>query len=229
MSLTLAWQDDELQRAAIEEMIGARRLTRCSASRRRSRSRSSRSRAGGRRGRSRRRSPRRAHPDAQQVARAKGWLDLRDAFAGEASRDADGGSLTRGEAVVGSNNWAVAPKRTAHGNALLAGDPHLQLTLPSIWYEAHIVVPEVMDVYGVTLPLAPIVPIGFNRDVAWTATNTGADVMDFYRETVDDSVAPKRYLLDGAWRDLSIRTLITAMRPTPCSRPTRSIAPIAAR
>src|SRR5687767_284945 len=122
-------------------------------------------------------------PGAQQVARAEGWLRLRDAFGGVGARDADGASLTRGEAVVGSNNWAVAARRSAHGNALLAGDPHLQLTLPSIWYEAHIVVPEVMDVYGVTIPLAPIVPIGFNRDVAWTATNTGADVMDFYRET----------------------------------------------
>src|SRR5687767_13930963 len=71
-------------------------------------------------------------PGAAQVARANGWLELRDAFAGDLARGADGESLTRGEAVVGSNNWAVAPKRTAHGNALLAGDPHLQLTLLSI-------------------------------------------------------------------------------------------------
>jgi penicillin amidase len=206
MSLTLAWQDDELQRAALEELIGVEATDALFsveapiqepiepvAGRRAPRTVATPIPA-----------PRAA--GAQQVARAKGWLDLRANFAGDAARGADGESLTRGEAVVGSNNWAVAPKRTAHGNALLAGDPHLQLTLPSIWYEAHIVVPEVMDVYGVTLPLAPIVPIGFNRDVAWTATNTGADVMDFYRETVDDSVAPKRYMLDGAWRDLAVRT-----------------------
>src|SRR6185312_12551431 len=39
---------------------------------------------------------------------------------------------------LGSNNWAVAPARTRNRAALLAGDPHLDLTLPSIWYEAHL-------------------------------------------------------------------------------------------
>ena len=106
---------------------------------------------------------------------------------------------------LGSNNWAVAPSRTKAGHALLAGDPHLQLTLPSIWYEAHIVVPGQLDVAGVTLPGSPGVVIGFNRDVAWTFTNTGGDVMDSYAETVDNSVSPKQYKLDGAWKPLEIR------------------------
>ena len=51
---------------------------------------------------------------------------------------------------LASNNWAVSPSRSATGHALLAGDPHLDLTLPSIWYEAHLVVPGALDVYGVT-------------------------------------------------------------------------------
>ncbi|MDB4899260.1 MAG: peptidase penicillin amidase, partial [Gemmatimonadetes bacterium] len=51
-----------------------------------------------------------------------------------ASGDAD-------QRTMASNNWAVAPRRTADGHALLAGDPHLDLSLPSIWYEAHLVVP----------------------------------------------------------------------------------------
>jgi len=104
-----------------------------------------------------------------------------------------------------SNNWAVSPARTRDGYALLAGDPHLELTLPSIWYEVHLVVPGKLDVYGVTIPGAPAVVIGFNRDISWTFTNTSADVMDFYRETVDDSVNPARYKLDGQWRPLSRR------------------------
>ena len=112
---------------------------------------------------------------------------------------------TRGEAVVGSNNWAVAPERSASGHALLSGDPHLNLSLPSIWYEVHIVVPGELDVYGVSLPMTPTIPIGFNRDVAWTATNTGADVTDFYREVVDDSTSPTKYELDGEWRALEQR------------------------
>ena len=111
-------------------------------------------------------------------------------------------SLLSDEAVVGSNNWAVGPTRTAGGQALLAGDPHLQLTLPSIWYELHLVT-DSLDVYGVTLPLSPFPSIGFNRDVAWTATNTGADVVDFYRETVDDSIMPRRYRVDGVDREIA--------------------------
>lgn len=131
-------------------------------------------------------------PDSTRVALARAFGQLAQ-------------SLTRGEAVLGSNNWSVSPQRSATGNALLAGDPHLELTLPSIWYEAHLVVPGQLDVYGVSLPLAPIISIGFNRDMAWTMTNTGNDVVDFYREVVDDSTAPGRYLLDGAWRDVVSR------------------------
>ena len=110
-----------------------------------------------------------------------------------------------GELAVGSNNWAVSPKRTAAGHALLAGDPHLALSLPSVWYEAHLVVADTLDAYGVTLPGAPFVTIGFNRDIAWTMTNTGGDVADYYRETVDDAAQPTRYQLDGAWKPIELQ------------------------
>jgi penicillin amidase len=109
------------------------------------------------------------------------------------------------DALLASNNWAVAPERTAAGYALLAGDPHLELTLPSIWYEAHLVVPGELDVYGVTIPNVPTIVIGFNRDVAWSFTNTGADVIDFYEEELDDPERPSRYRLDGGWRPLERR------------------------
>jgi penicillin amidase len=91
--------------------------------------------------------------------------------------------------------------RTAAGKALLAGDPHLDMSLPSLWYEAHLVVPGILDVYGVTIPGAPGIIIGFTRDVAWSFTNTGADVLDLYEETVDDAKDPRKYQLDGAWKD----------------------------
>ncbi len=105
-------------------------------------------------------------------------------------------------AALASNNWAVSPARTASGHALLSGDPHLTLSLPSIWYEAHMVVPGELDVYGVTIPGLPGVVIGFNRDVAWSFTNTEADVLDYFREVVDDPLQPSRYWLDDEWRPL---------------------------
>ena len=119
------------------------------------------------------------------------------------------GNPSRDDAEVSrlfaSNNWAVSPARSKSGHALLAGDPHLELTLPSIWFEAHLVVPGKLDVYGVTIPGAPGLVIGFTRDVAWSLTNTGADVLDYYRETVDSQTRPMKYRLDGVWKDVERR------------------------
>jgi penicillin amidase len=98
----------------------------------------------------------------------------------------------------GSNNWVVAGARTQSGKPLLAGDPHLNLSMPSIWYELHIVTPA-MNVYGVTIPGAPLVIIGFNDAVAWSPTNTGADVLDFYSITFDGT-QQQRYRHNGEWK-----------------------------
>lgn len=116
-----------------------------------------------------------------------------------------GGSSDMAASALGSNSWAIGPGRSESGHAILAGDPHLGLSLPSIWYEAHLVVPGAMDVYGVTLAGVPAIVIGFNRHLAWTFTNTGADVMDLYLERLDDETAPARYFLDGEWAPLEAR------------------------
>lgn len=116
-----------------------------------------------------------------------------------------GGAMDEGEYPVGSNNWAVSPARSATGSALLAGDPHLGLTLPSIWYEAHQVVPDTIDSYGATLIGTPAIVVGFNRYLAWTFTNNSADVVDYYRETVDGTDAPNATLLDGEWQPVQRR------------------------
>jgi len=137
------------------------------------------------------------HGDSQTLIAALG-----DFLPASASSIVDTDERQRGFA---SNNWAVAPLRSATGDALLAGDPHLELTLPSIWYEAQLVVPGSLDVYGVTIPGLPGVIIGFNRDVAWTFTNTGADVLDFYTEQVDDAAHPTKYLVDKEWKPLEQR------------------------
>jgi penicillin G amidase len=113
----------------------------------------------------------------------------------------------------GSNNWVVAGSKTASGKPLLAGDPHLDLALPSVWYEAHLVTPS-MNTYGVTIPGAPLIIVGFNNDVAWTPTNTGADVLDFYSVVFDDA-AQRRYKHNGAWKPVreDIRPIRVAGKP----------------
>jgi len=83
---------------------------------------------------------------------------------------------------VGSNNWAVAPAKTKNGHAILCNDPHLQLNLPSLWYEVQLSSPE-QNVYGASLPGAPGVIIGFNDSISWGVTHGGRDVRDWYKVT----------------------------------------------
>ena len=80
---------------------------------------------------------------------------------------------------IGSNNWAVSPSKSLTGNAILCNDPHLSLTLPSIWIEEHIVTPEV-NAYGVSFPGFPGIMIGFNDYIAWGETNVSQDVEDLF-------------------------------------------------
>jgi penicillin amidase len=76
---------------------------------------------------------------------------------------------------------------------------HLAVTLPSIWYEAHLVTPTT-NAYGLTIPGAPVLVQAFNRHVGWALTNTGADQIDHYALTLDSSRT--RYRYEGEWRDL---------------------------
>lgn len=98
----------------------------------------------------------------------------------------------------GSNNWAVAGPRSASGAPLLAGDMHLSLSLPSIWYEAHLVTPTT-NAYGLTLAGAPVLIQAFNEHLGWALTNTNIDLIDHLVLEVDS--ARQRYRFEGEWRD----------------------------
>jgi penicillin G amidase len=83
--------------------------------------------------------------------------------------------------TTASNNWVVSGARSITGMPLLANDPHLHLTIPSIWYLAHLsYLGE--DVVGGVLPGGPGVSLGRNRETAWGMTNTGPDTEDIYLE-----------------------------------------------
>lgn len=96
---------------------------------------------------------------------------------------------------LGSNNWAVAGSKTASGNPILCNDPHLRLSLPSIWYELQIHTPA-YNAYGVSFPGVPIIIIGFNERIAWGVTNVGQDVLDWYEIQWTDEQRT-HYVLDG--------------------------------
>nr|WP_295934065.1 penicillin acylase family protein [uncultured Dyadobacter sp.] len=84
------------------------------------------------------------------------------------------------EEGIGSNNWAIGAEKSVTGYPILANDPHLELSLPSIWYQVQLHSPD-MNVCGVSLPGIPSIIIGFNQQVAWGVTNVDADVFDLYK------------------------------------------------
>ena len=84
--------------------------------------------------------------------------------------------------ATASNEWAVDGSHSVTGAPLLAGDPHLALTFPSIWYLARIQTPE-QTLAGATAPGVPFLVLGHNGHVAWTFTTTGADTEDIFVET----------------------------------------------
>lgn len=86
--------------------------------------------------------------------------------------------------TTASNNWVVSGARSVTGSPLLANDPHLGMTIPSIWYLAHLASPG-MDIVGAALAGGPGITLGRNRTSAWGMTNTGPDTQDIYLERLD--------------------------------------------
>jgi penicillin amidase len=107
------------------------------------------------------------------------------------------------EEGIGSNNWALSGAKTASGSPILANDPHLNLTLPSIWYQVQLHAPG-LNTYGVSLPGAPGIIIGYNKDIAWGVTNVAADVLDFYQITFKDD-SHRQYKYNNQWKNTTMR------------------------
>ncbi len=114
---------------------------------------------------------------------------------------------------IGSNSWAVDGSKTAGGYPILSNDPHLSVTLPSIWYEIQLhsngvngngVTSDGINAYGVSLPGAPGVIIGFNENLAWGVTNTGSNTLDVFEIEFRDN-SRTEYLHDGQWKPVRPR------------------------
>ena len=104
---------------------------------------------------------------------------------------------------LGSNNWVVSGQRTVSGKPMLANDPHLGLTTPSVWYFASMQAPGV-NVIGATLPGVPGVVLGRNNRVAWAFTNAGVDQTDLYLERINPE-NPDEYQTPDGWARFATR------------------------
>ncbi|WP_118951934.1 penicillin acylase family protein [Taibaiella helva] len=110
---------------------------------------------------------------------------------GDTARNA--AAIIKSASGIGSNNWALSGARTSDSAAILCNDPHLGLNLPSIWYEVQLTAPGI-NCYGVSIPGAPGIIIGFNDSISWGVTNNYRDVKDYYEIKSTD---PRLYVFDG--------------------------------
>lgn len=126
-------------------------------------------------------------PGLTELSAAPGWLRNADPHLraqGPDFRDDPISPIKRAPFAGASNAWAAAPARSASGGTLLANDPHLGLTAPSIWYLARLELAG-GGVIGGTIPGAPVVLVGRNSDLAWGLTTAYVDDVDIYIEKLN--------------------------------------------
>ena len=122
---------------------------------------------------------------------------------------------------IGSNDWVVGPGMSQTGGALLANDPHLGISMPSIWFINGLHCRTVSDacpydVAGVSFPGVPGVVLGHNARIAWGATNIDPDVQDLVIETVDPAdpnALPPRWGVHPVRRSATNRSRCPAADP----------------
>lgn len=152
-----------------------------------------------------------AMPDAPTVPPPE-LLDLRAARAGAPAPPSPG--------KPGSNAWAVAGAHVAGGGALIAGDMHLGLRVPAVWYRARLKTDggAPLELNGVTLPGVPAMVAGSNGSVAWSFTNSYGDWMDV-RGVSCDVKSGVYYTAVGEQRFKTGRERIEVLRGDPVAEP----------
>jgi acyl-homoserine-lactone acylase len=106
--------------------------------------------------------------------------------------------------IAASNNWAIAPQRSRSGKSLLANDPHLPLSQPSLWSFVQLRAPG-YQAAGVSVAGIPAVVAGFNGKLAWGMTMVMGDTQDLFLEQVRRQGGRLEYLADGRWLPLRER------------------------
>lgn len=102
--------------------------------------------------------------------------------------------------TAGSNAWAIAPKKSESGNAILLTQPHPPWLDDFLFFEAHLQSND-LNIYGITLIGSPAIAMGFNNNLGWALTFNQADSMDLIElELKEDS-----YLFDGKWISLEVK------------------------
>lgn len=119
-----------------------------------------------------------------------------------------------------SNNWVISGKRTLDGKPILANDPHLDASAPSIWYLTNLSTSKTR-VSGVTFPGVPGIVLGHNEFIAWGATNLGPDVQDLYIEKFNEK---NQFEGENGWQNPKIRVEEIMVRKNPLNTETETVS-----
>ena len=109
-----------------------------------------------------------------------------------------------------SNSWAAMPERSAAGGSLLANDPHLGLTAPTIWYLARLELAS-GGVIGGTIPGVPVVLVGRSEDLGWGLTTAYVDDQDVVIEELNPE-NPEEYRTPDGWAPFESRQSIIEVK-----------------
>ena len=112
---------------------------------------------------------------------------------------------------IGSNMWAVAPKKSANGKAMLFINPHLPWDGLVQWYEAHLLSDEGWNIMGATFFGSPFIGLGHNEHLGWSHTVNAPDTWDVYRVELNPD-NPRQYRYEGAWRDMTVVTEVLCVK-----------------
>ena len=103
--------------------------------------------------------------------------------------------------LEGSNAWVISGSRTQSGKPILAGDPHIRFSVPSVWYEAQLSAPG-FELYGHHQALNPFAFLGHNMDFGWSLTMFQNDDVDLILEKTNPD-NPNQVLHHGQWVDMA--------------------------
>lgn len=112
-----------------------------------------------------------------------------------------------------SNAWAAAPERAAAGGSLLANDPHLGFTAPTVWYLARLELAS-GGIIGGTIPGMPLVLAGRSEDFGWALTSSYLDDQDLYIEKLNPE-NPEEYLTPEGWKRFETKRSIITIKDQP--------------
>ncbi|MBL8187793.1 MAG: penicillin acylase family protein, partial [Acidobacteria bacterium] len=102
--------------------------------------------------------------------------------------------------VVGSNTWAVMPKKSASGRAMLFVNPHQPFFGPGQWIEGHVHSDSGWNMSGASFPGSPFPTLGHNDHLGWSHTVNAPDIIDAWEEKFDDASNPLNYKYGTGYR-----------------------------